>query len=275
MSKIENLVITLCIFSFVSGHQLSLENVNWKNFSLEDLVFREEKVMHLPVPTPHVLNRPPNRITSPNNNSGSSSEVLKEVSETDLYLLGAIEKLVYRLDLMDQRLRRAEELIQHVMEGSNIKRQDPCPANFTRVARNCYYFNERQYNWKSASSMCKSLGGNLVELESKEEFVEMITYILSEPTIRGHDYWTGGLNPGLLWIWSNSARPVVPKNSTLPEDNIAGTGRCLKLGYTGSNKIYSYSGAECSIRFRFICEHEENLTDRALNRIHKSLKIEY
>lgn len=89
----------------------------------------------------------------------------------------------------------------------------------------------------------------------------------------GYDYWTGALNPGLLWIWSNSARPVVPKNSTQPEDIIGGTGRCLKLAYTGSNKIYSYSGAECSIRLRFICEHEENLTDRALKRIHKSFRI--
>lgn len=88
----------------------------------------------------------------------------------------------------------------------------------------------------------------------------------------GHDYWTGGLNPGLLWIWSNSARPVVPKNSTLPEDAIGGSGRCLKLAYSGSTKVYSYAGAECSVRFKFICEHEENLTDRALKRIHKALK---
>lgn len=46
-----------------------------------------------------------------------------QVTETDLYLLGAIEKLVYRIDLMDQRLRRAEDLVQHLIEGSNIKRQ--------------------------------------------------------------------------------------------------------------------------------------------------------
>lgn len=38
--------------------------------------------------------------------------------------------------------------------------------------------------------MCKSLGGNLLELESKEEFIEMVTYVLSEPTIRGiFDYF--------------------------------------------------------------------------------------
>jgi hypothetical protein len=33
--------------------------------------------------------------------------------------------------------------------------------------------------------MCKSLGANLIELESKEEYVDVITYILAEQTVRG------------------------------------------------------------------------------------------
>ena len=33
--------------------------------------------------------------------------------------------------------------------------------------------------------MCKSLGGNLIELESKEEYVDVITFILAEQSIRG------------------------------------------------------------------------------------------
>jgi len=43
----------------------------------------------------------------------------KEVTETDLYLLSAIEKLVYRVDFMEKRLRRTEELLHHVMANSN------------------------------------------------------------------------------------------------------------------------------------------------------------
>lgn len=62
---------------------------------------------------------------------------------------------------------------------------DPCPGNFTRVARNCYHFSERQFNWKSAMSMCKSLGGNLLELESKEEYTEFITFLLADKQTRG------------------------------------------------------------------------------------------
>lgn len=40
-----------------------------------------------------------------------------------MYLLNAIEKLAYKFDALEKRVRRTEELIFHVMEGSNIKRQ--------------------------------------------------------------------------------------------------------------------------------------------------------
>lgn len=40
------------------------------------------------------------------------------MSETDLYLLGAIEKLAYKVDTMEKRLRRTEELLQHVIEAT-------------------------------------------------------------------------------------------------------------------------------------------------------------
>lgn len=46
-----------------------------------------------------------------------------KVSETDMYLLGAIEKLVHRMDLMEKRLKRSEELIQHIVEGSAANRE--------------------------------------------------------------------------------------------------------------------------------------------------------
>lgn len=41
----------------------------------------------------------------------------KEVTETDLYLLGAIEKLVYRVDIMEKRLRKMEESMHYLIAG--------------------------------------------------------------------------------------------------------------------------------------------------------------
>lgn len=46
--------------------------------------------------------------------------VTRQITETDLYLLGAIEKLVYRTDFMEKRLRRVEEMLYYVMAGSRV-----------------------------------------------------------------------------------------------------------------------------------------------------------
>jgi hypothetical protein len=71
------------------------------------VVPRDQKVMKN---KPYIITRPADK---PPGGAG------KEVTETDLYLLGAIEKLVYRVDFMEKRLRRTEELIHHVMANSN------------------------------------------------------------------------------------------------------------------------------------------------------------
>lgn len=77
--------------------------------------------------------RPPSHVGSPIQNSipnaerpvrqsyGSLAPSPREVSETDLYLLGAIEKLVYRVDYMEKRLRRTEQLLYYVMAGNTQK----------------------------------------------------------------------------------------------------------------------------------------------------------
>uniref|UniRef100_A0A1A9W709 C-type lectin domain-containing protein n=1 Tax=Glossina brevipalpis TaxID=37001 RepID=A0A1A9W709_9MUSC len=137
---------------------------------------------------------------------------IRTVSENDLYLLGAIEKLVYRVDYLESRIRRTEQLIYYLMSGNNQKEvRDPCPSNFTRISDNCYYINSYQrVNWKSANSACKALNSHLVEFEKGSENEDVMAYLLNQPQHRGRDYWLGALNPGLLWIWSNSAKPVNP-----------------------------------------------------------------
>lgn len=59
----------------------------------------------------HVFN---NRITQ----TGS------EVSETDLYLLSAIEKLVYRVDYMERRLHKTEQIVYYLMAGNNQNQKE-------------------------------------------------------------------------------------------------------------------------------------------------------
>lgn len=47
-----------------------------------------------------------------------------EISETDLYLLGAIEKLVYRVDYLEKRLRKNEQIVYYLMSGNLNKEKE-------------------------------------------------------------------------------------------------------------------------------------------------------
>lgn len=53
-----------------------------------------------------------NRLISPN-----------DVSETDLYLLSAIEKLVYRVDYLEKRMQKTDTLVLHLLKQINENKQ--------------------------------------------------------------------------------------------------------------------------------------------------------
>lgn len=109
--------------------------------------------------------------------------------------------------------------------------------------------------------------------------------------------------PGLLWIWSTSAKPVNPnanltsftnktesitkvpvkvvnqsahKNETtlttkFPE--IQGDGRCLRFSYNPSTFSYGYTGYDCSAKQNFICIIIDKSSENEIKRIAKSLNI--
>ncbi|XP_055849174.1 uncharacterized protein LOC129914129 [Episyrphus balteatus] len=231
---------------------------------------------------------------------------IRAVSENDLYLLGAIEKLVYRVDYLESRVRRSEQLIYYLMAGNNQKEvRDPCPVNFTRISDACYFINsDQQVNWKTANSACKSVNSYLAEFEKVSENEELIAHLLNQQVHRGRDFWLGGLNPGLLWIWANSAKPVNPNmnltsiannlqqetdnatntggSSNKTESNkilnntmeIKGQGRCLRLSYNPAKHSYFYYGQECTSRHHYVCEYEDKTLDNKIKKISRELRLD-
>ncbi|KAL0849688.1 hypothetical protein ABMA28_011654 [Loxostege sticticalis] len=178
----------------------------------------------------------------------------KQVSETDLYLLSAIEKLVYRVDLMEKRLRKMEETMHYLVAGKDTT-PEPCASNFTRVGSGCYYFSPDAGDWKAASLRCRKMKTHLLEIDGDDEKRTMFSSLLANKKHKGQDWWTGGLNPGLLWIWSHSARAVV--NNSTSNSTIVGEGRCLALVHDPARATYAYRGQDCALRHHFVCEMPE------------------
>lgn len=48
-----------------------------------------------------------------------------EVSETDLYLLGAIEKLAYRVDYLEHRLKKTDQLLLQLVAETKKEKESP------------------------------------------------------------------------------------------------------------------------------------------------------
>ncbi|XP_068976537.1 oxidized low-density lipoprotein receptor 1-like [Bombus flavifrons] len=190
----------------------------------------------------------------------------REVSETDLYLLGAIEKLVYRVDFLESRLRRAEELLYYVISG-NINKKEPCPTNYTKIGQNCYHFSNRDFDWKSSASLCRGMGGHLLEFDTEDEKRDVLASLQTNSKLKGKTFWTGGLNPGLLWIWASSAKPVYQNT----KQTVPGDGRCLKLSYNTTSRLYSYQSDDCGARHRYACKLSKD--DESANKIEKTARM--
>ncbi|XP_053997365.1 C-type lectin domain family 12 member B isoform X1 [Hylaeus anthracinus] len=196
-----------------------------------------------------------------------SSPNKREVTETDLYLLGAIEKLVYRVDFLENRLRRAEELLYYVISGNMNQKKEPCPSNYTKIGESCYHFSDRDFDWKSSASLCRGLGGHLLEFETNDEKRDVLASLQTNSKLKGKHFWTGGLNPGLLWIWASSAKPVYQNT----KQTVPGDGRCLKLAYNSTSKIYAYRSDDCGARHRYACKL--TVDDESANKIEKTARM--
>lgn len=151
------------------------------------------------------------------------------------------------------------------------------------------------------------MGAHLAEFEEKIELKQVTKYLLAQSPHKGKDFWLGGLNPGLLWIWSNSARPInantnltlaaaqaksdnddstvqkvkredpasskqINDSTTTPTyDEIKGTGRCLRLSYNVKKARYQYTGHDCSARQLYLCEFEDRKVENEIDRVSKSV----
>lgn len=130
--------------------------------------------------------------------------------------------------------------------------EKPCSMNFTRIGDNCYLFVTNQpANWKTANSVCRSYGAHLAELEGLNENNDIAAYLLNhQQLLNGHgNFWLGGLNPGLLWIWSSSARPVNPNvnltqihNSTQPAGSAIAPKVSTKINNDNKKAIVNKKG---------------------------------
>ncbi|XP_060561845.1 perlucin-like protein [Ruditapes philippinarum] len=77
-----------------------------------------------------------------------------------------------------------------------------CPNGWLIHDGNCYHFSHDVESWTGAYSMCKILGGQLLEINGAAEN----QFVSSQVKISGRDYWIGlsDVNEEGSWIWMTS-----------------------------------------------------------------------
>lgn len=288
--------------------------------------------MHPPPPTrtrpmPQIMKRIDNQPTKPVNFRPGGRLQATEISETDLYLLGAIEKLVYRVDYLEKRLKKTDELVLYLMEKQHQLEQASATqhqnqviqkpihgppvvvnatqqllnekdsichdSNSTRIGDNCYVIvHTPSTDWQSANALCKSKSSSsqLLEFDSYKEYYDVGLFLKNNKKYKKHNYWLAGLNPGLLWIWSSSAKPVNPfKNELATEKqsdaitidtkdtnltDIQGFGRCLSYSFNSTAKSYIFFGQNCNLKMGYLCKVFDLTVENEISRLAKSLKGE-
>lgn len=276
-------------------------------------------------PMPQMIKRIDNQPTKPVNfRPGGGRLQATEISETDLYLLGAIEKLVYRVDYLEKRLKKTDELVLYLMEkqhqleqGASTQQQtihkpihgppvvvssnttqhllnekEPTchDVNSTRIGEHCYHIvHTPSTDWQAANAMCKSKsnGAQLLEFDSYKEYYDVGLYLKNNKKYKKHNYWLAGLNPGLLWIWSSSAKPINSFKNELSTDksdaitidskdtnltDIQGSGRCLSYSFNSTSKNYIYFGQNCNLKMGYLCKVFDLTVENEISRLAKNLK---
>ena len=91
---------------------------------------------------------------------------------------------------------------------------------------------------QDAATSCQEVNAKLAEPKTTNELTTLTDYLLYNRTDQlGGGYWTGGLNPGLMWLWPTigssltNIDPVMwiehPDSSTTETSS----GKCLRLSY--------------------------------------------
>ncbi|CAG7815240.1 unnamed protein product [Allacma fusca] len=120
------------------------------------------------------------------------------------------------------------------------------------------------------------MGARLVEMISFEDFHRITRFLMKYGSLNRNaattDFWTGGLNPGLIWIWSESGQQVdLDRRFWNDNDNSSNAPGCLKLSFSVRLNTLFFKGAPCSQPQNFVCEILNNGVARALASFEKEL----
>ncbi|XP_045191059.2 perlucin-like protein [Mercenaria mercenaria] len=125
-----------------------------------------------------------------------------------------------------------------------------CPDGWSTHQSSCYHFSHDKEAWANAVTICKILGGHLVEIEDAVEN----QYLVSQAQLQDKSYWIGlnDLQEEGTWVWVNSNAPGTYTNwSKGQPDNAAHNENCAQIKQPYN---FLWNDSQCYTLLNYICE---------------------
>jgi len=281
--------------SAVSADQIARSPVQQSELTELDLVVAMERLVErLDTFELRLANMETGSVASELKQVNSELNSIKSLTQLKLELSDSIIKLAERNVELDSRLQVLEDFsrqrsnrnplvpvvaIDENEEERSIAHEndDHCAEDFfslnrTDLSSPCYHIDGKvddRKSWQEAVTSCQKIGAKLAEPQSASEMKLLSSYLLTRSNQIGGSYWTGGINPGLLWLWAISGNPInnfpaelwfdSPQSSSEEENE---SNACLKSSYDAAQQRYVLKGSDCQRRLYFVCEYTVNQIKR-------------
>ncbi|XP_023933600.1 perlucin-like [Lingula anatina] len=141
-----------------------------------------------------------------------------------------------------------------ILAAQSVRGGRSCDSRFIQFDKNCYFFGTIKKSWDAARRECRTLGADLVAIETYAEDNFIYNQILSmSASSQLLGYWTSGLmvHRG-RWEWQSTSRSIISYTRWYPgqPDNPV-TQHCLNLFTKFS---YYWDDFYCYGELGFICE---------------------
>ncbi|BFZ21796.1 hypothetical protein BsWGS_24835 [Bradybaena similaris] len=127
-----------------------------------------------------------------------------------------------------------------------------CWPGWVRFEQSCYSFGRENVSWPEAASLCRELGGYIVEIDTKAENDWVVSQITAKNFVMT---WIGAndiLEEGTFrWLTSKTPVGTVPYWSTGQPNNLEKGEHCVDID---KNFGYRWSDDECNNAKPFVCE---------------------
>ncbi|XP_045206881.2 CD209 antigen-like [Mercenaria mercenaria] len=134
-----------------------------------------------------------------------------------------------------------------------------CPNGWVTHNGNCYHFSHDVEDWTGAYTMCKILGGQLLELEDATES----NFISSQVNISGKTYWIGlsDVNEEGTWVWMTSMTKLSVTNWSPGEPTATNGNHDIENCVVIYNKNGMWNDASCAHMNFYICETSDESSE--------------